>query len=63
MTVELETRSSLAFEVSLLWEPAANELWVDVLHPASGERFEIPTTPDRAQDAFWHPFAYALRAA
>jgi hypothetical protein len=58
--VVLDARSSIGFDVALVWDPAANHVWVDVLHVGSSERFILPTTFERARRDFHHPFAALL---
>jgi hypothetical protein len=43
----------------LLWHPANHELTVSVEDIRAGDRFQLAVPPDRALDAFNHPFAYA----
>ena len=56
---ELAARESDGIHVLLLWHPAENELTVSVEDERVGDRFQIAVAPDRALDAFYHPFAYA----
>lgn len=56
---ELDARDSDGIHVLLLWHPDENALSVSVEDARSGDRFRIPVAPDRALDAFHHPFAYA----
>jgi len=58
-TRELAVRSSDGFHVRLLWHPGDNAVSVSVEDARLGARFRIPVAPDRALDAFYHPFAYA----
>jgi hypothetical protein len=56
---ELAARESDGLEVVLLWHPRENALTVSVEDARVGDRFELAVTPERALDAFYHPFAYA----
>ena len=56
---ELAARDSEGVSVLLLWHPADNAVSVSVEDARLGDRFEIAVAPDRALDAFYHPFAYA----
>ena len=56
---ELAARESDWIHVVLLWHPGDNELTVSVEDVRVGDRFQLAVAPDRALDAFHHPFAYA----
>ena len=56
---ELAARSSDGFHVRLLWTPGQNAITVFVEDARVGDCFQIAVAPDRALDAFHHPFAYA----
>jgi hypothetical protein len=58
-TRELAARESDGIHVLLLWHPDENALTVSVEDARVGDRFHIAVAPDRALDAFYHPFAYA----
>jgi len=58
-TRELAARESDGVRVRLLWHPRANALSVSVEDERAGGRFRLAVAPDRALDAFYHPFAYA----
>ena len=58
-TRELAARESDGIYVLLLWHPRENALTVSVEDDRCGDRFELAVAPDRALDAFYHPFAYA----
>ena len=45
--------------VLLLWHPGEEALTVSVEDDRLGDRFDLAVAPDRALDAFYHPFAYA----
>jgi len=56
---ELAARESDGIHVLLLWHPNDNALTVSVEDARVGDRFQLAVAPDRALDAFYHPFAYA----
>lgn len=56
---ELAARESDGIHVLLLWHPDDNALTVTVEDERVGDRFQLAVAPDRALDAFYHPFAYA----
>jgi len=58
---ELAERSSSAARVRLLWRRGTTLLWVEVSSPHSDGTLAIPVPPERALDAFRHPWAYAGR--
>jgi hypothetical protein len=58
-TRELAARDSDGIHVLLLWHPRENALTVAVEDARVGDRFRLAVAPDRALDAFYHPFAYA----
>jgi hypothetical protein len=58
-TRELAVRESDGVHVLLLWHPDENEVTVSVEDARVGDRFQIAVAPDRALDAFYHPYAYA----
>jgi len=58
-TRELAARESNGIHVRLLWHPLENVLSVFVEDLRVGDRFGLAVEPDRALDAFYHPFAYA----
>ena len=58
-TRELAERDSDGIHVLLLWHPRENTLSVSVEDARVGDQFDIAVAPDRALDAFYHPFAYA----
>ena len=55
---ELAARESDGIHVVLLWHPAVNGVSVSVEDARFGDRLEFPVAPDRALDAFYHPYAY-----
>jgi hypothetical protein len=58
-TRELAARESNGLHVVLLWHPREDALTVSVEDDRLGDRFQLAVAPDRALDAFYHPFAYA----
>jgi hypothetical protein len=56
---ELAARESDGLHVVLLWHPREDALTVSVEDDRLGDRFQLAVAPDRALDAFYHPFAYA----
>jgi hypothetical protein len=57
--LELASRASDGISVLLLWHPDDNALTLSVEDARAGDRFQLAVAPDRALDAFYHPFAYA----
>jgi len=55
---ELAARDSEGVRVVLLWHPRENAVTVSVDDARVGDRFQLANAPDRALDAFYHPFAY-----
>ena len=58
-TRELADRESDGIHVLLLWHPAENALSVSVEDARLGDSFQFAVAPERALEAFYHPFAYA----
>lgn len=58
-TRELAARESDGIHVALNWHPEKNALTVSVEDERAGDSFQLTVAPDRALDAFYHPFAYA----
>jgi hypothetical protein len=58
-TRELAARESDGLHVLLLWHPRENALTVQVEDDRLGDGFQLAVAPERALDAFYHPFAYA----
>jgi hypothetical protein len=56
---ELAARESNGIHVLLLWCPDEDSVSVSVEDARFGGRFQLAVAPDRALDAFYHPFAYA----
>jgi hypothetical protein len=58
-TRELAARESDGVHVLLLWDPDENAVSVSVEDSRLGDRLQFAVAPERALDAFYHPFAYA----
>jgi hypothetical protein len=58
-TRELAARENDGIHVLLLWNPRDEAITVSVEDDRRGDRFQLVVAPDRALDAFYHPFAYA----
>jgi hypothetical protein len=58
-TRELAARENDGVSVRLLWHPHENALTVSVEDGRLGDGFHVAIAPERALDAFYHPFAYA----
>jgi hypothetical protein len=56
---ELAARESDGINVLLLWNPRENALTVEVEDARIGDGFQLAVAPERALDAFYHPYAYA----
>jgi hypothetical protein len=56
---ELAARESNGISVRLLWHPRENAVTVSVEDLHDGEYFDLAIAPERALDAFHHPYAYA----
>jgi hypothetical protein len=54
---ELARRVSGGIEVALYWNPLDNSTSVEVWDAASEETFVFAVAPERALEAFYHPFA------
>jgi len=57
---ELAQRKASGLEITLYWYPAVNSTSIEVYHDATGETIAFPVAPDRALDAFYHPFAHLV---
>ena len=58
---ELDSRTNDGIDVTLLWSPQTNRVWISVVDEKHGNWFEQDVHPALALDAFRHPFAYANR--
>jgi hypothetical protein len=56
---ELASRETDGIVVSLLWCALGHEVEVVVADTRQGTEFSFAVAPDRALDAFHHPFLYA----
>jgi hypothetical protein len=57
--LELAARDSDGIHVLLLWHPDENARTVTIEVVRIGDRFQLDVAPDRALDAFHHPYADA----
>lgn len=55
---ELARRVNGGVEVTLYWEATENCTTVEIWHHATGETLAFAVAPERALDAFYHPFAH-----
>ena len=55
---ELAYRCSGEIEVFLFWDPALDRVELCVLDSTTGVSVHVDVAPDRALDAFDHPYAY-----
>lgn len=60
---ELDQRSNDGIDVTLLWSPQTNRVWISVVDEKRGDSFEHDVHPALALDAFHHPYAYADRGS
>jgi hypothetical protein len=58
-TRELAAREGDGIQVTLLWHPGEDALTVSVEDTRLERGFHLAVAPDRALDAFYHPYAYA----
>jgi hypothetical protein len=56
---ELAERTSSGMRVRLLWWQGTTVLWVELWLPDTDHARAIVVPPERALDAFHHPYAYA----
>jgi hypothetical protein len=56
---ELDARESNGISVTLVWNRHTNAVSVIVGDARTEESFVLDVAPDRALDAFHHPFAYS----
>jgi hypothetical protein len=56
---ELAERTSNGTLMRLFWLQGTRELWVEVCEPEFDVTIVIPAEPERALEAFHHPYAYA----
>lgn len=55
---ELARRVTGGLEVILYWTAGADDTSIEVRQPATGETLAFVVPPQRALDAFYHPFAH-----
>jgi hypothetical protein len=60
-TRELAQRRSGEVDVLLLWHPALDRVELCVLDLATGVSVHVDVAPDKALDAFNHPYAYVTQ--
>jgi hypothetical protein len=58
---ELDRREGDGIVVSLLWRKTLNIVSIELRDERIGEELEFVVPPDRARDAFHHPYVYAAR--
>ena len=56
---EHAAREGGGVQVTLLWHPGDGARTVTVEDTRAGRGFRLAVAPDRALDAFYHPYAYA----
>ena len=61
LTRELAQRVSGTEEVLLLWHPAGDRVELSVRNLETGVGFDVEVAPERAIEAFYHPYAYAAK--
>ena len=54
---ELARRASGGIEVALYWSPLDNSTTIEVWDASNEETLVFAVAPDRALEAFYHPFA------
>jgi hypothetical protein len=55
---ELAHRSSGGLEVALCWCEDSGRTTIEIWQAATEELFAFPVAPERALDAYYHPFAH-----
>jgi hypothetical protein len=58
---ELAHRAADGIEVALFWSEPDNSIALEILDSGTDTVLEFAVAPERALDAFYHPFAYAAR--
>jgi hypothetical protein len=56
---ELAERTSNGTMTRLYWLEGTRQVWVEVYDRELGETMVIPAEPERALEAFHHPYAFA----
>jgi hypothetical protein len=59
---ELARRVSGGIEVALYWSPRDDSTTVEIWDAASEEAIVFAAPPERALEAFYHPFAHLARS-
>jgi hypothetical protein len=59
---ELDRRRGEGIDVTLLWDPQTNRVFVAVADERHGSSFEVDVEAADAFDAFHHPYTYAGRS-
>jgi hypothetical protein len=57
---ELARRFSGGIEVTLYWSPEDDSTTVEVFQPATEETLLLAVPPERALEAYYHPFAQLI---
>ena len=55
---ELAHRTTAGLEITLYWHAGDDSTSIDIHQTTTGETISFPVAPDRALDAFQHPFAH-----
>jgi len=55
---ELATRVNGGLEITLVWDRRDNSTSIELHHAATNQTISFRVPPDRALDAFHHPFAH-----
>ncbi len=61
LRAELAQRENDGIRVRLLWSREDGAVAVQVRHLRSARTFELAVEPDRALEAYYHPFAFTPR--
>jgi hypothetical protein len=59
MPRELAQRTTGPVEITLYWDALCDEVMVELIDRGGGASFQLHVPPQRALDAFHHPYAYA----
>jgi hypothetical protein len=59
MPRELAQRTTGPVEITLYWDASGDEVMVELIDRGGGPSFQLFVPPNRALDAFHHPYAYA----
>jgi hypothetical protein len=60
---ELASRTSGSIEITLFWDADDDTTSLEVWQPASEVRLRFAVAPERALDAFYHPFTHLADAS